>query len=54
MQLITHTKVMSLNRITVPKEIVSLLSIKEGEIVAFYENEGNIVLKKGSIVPAEE
>lgn len=54
MKLITHTKVMSLNRITVPKDVVSILNIKEGEIVAFYEDEGNIVLKKGSIVPAED
>lgn len=54
MRLITYTKVMSLNRITVPKEIVSLLGIKEGEIVAFYEDDNNIVIKKGSIVPSED
>ncbi len=54
MQLITHTKVMSLNRITVPKEVMGTLNLIEGDIAAFYEDKGNVVIKKGSIVPAED
>lgn len=54
MELIRHTKVMSLNRITVPKNIMELLNLKQGEIAAFYENnDHDIVLKKGVITPAE-
>ena len=33
-------------RITIPKKAAEELDLKEGEIVGFYEGNGNIILKK--------
>jgi AbrB family looped-hinge helix DNA binding protein len=33
-------------RITIPKKAAEALALKEGEIVGFYEDSGNIILRK--------
>ena len=33
-------------RITIPKKAAEAMGLKEGDIVGFYEDSGNIVLKK--------
>ena len=33
-------------RITIPKKAAKVLDLREGEIVGFYEDNGNIVLRK--------
>lgn len=33
-------------RITVPKKAAEALDLREGDIVGFYEDSGNIILKK--------
>ena len=33
-------------RITIPKKAAEALDLKEGEIVGFYKDSGNIVLRK--------
>ena len=33
-------------RITIPKKAAEALDLEEGDIVGFYENSGNIVLRK--------
>ena len=33
-------------RITIPKKAAEALDLREGEIVGFYEDIGNIILKK--------
>ena len=33
-------------RITIPKKAAEALDLKEGEIVGFYEDSGNIILRK--------
>ena len=33
-------------RITVPKKVAEILNVKSGDIVGFYEENGNIVLRK--------
>jgi len=57
MQLLTYTKIILNNRITIPKLIVEHLNLKEGDTVAFYESdEHEIVLKKANvnIIPVEQ
>ena len=33
-------------RITIPKKVAEALDLKEGGIVGFYEDSGNIILRK--------
>ena len=33
-------------RITIPKKAAEALNLREGEIVGFYEDSGNVILKK--------
>jgi AbrB family looped-hinge helix DNA binding protein len=33
-------------RITIPKKAAEALDLKEGDIVGFYEDSGNIILRK--------
>lgn len=39
---------------TIPKEVRKLLNISEGDIIAFMEEEGNIIIKKALVVPAKD
>lgn len=39
---------------TIPKEVRKLLDISEGDIIAFMEEEGNIIIKKALVVPTKE
>lgn len=39
---------------TIPKEVRKLLDISEGDIIAFMQEEGNIIIKKALVVPAKD
>ncbi|MDD5474874.1 MAG: hypothetical protein PHU34_12135 [Candidatus Methanoperedens sp.] len=50
MKLITTTRVTVNSSITLSPEVKELLNIKQGDIIAIHEDEGNVVLKKASLV----
>ncbi|WP_198064979.1 AbrB/MazE/SpoVT family DNA-binding domain-containing protein [Thermoactinomyces sp. CICC 10522] len=39
---------------TIPKEVRKLLDISEGDIIAFMQEEGNIIIKKALVVPDKD
>lgn len=52
MKLIGTSKTSTDNKITIIKEVAQKLKIKQGAIVAFYEDEkGNVVIKKAVLKP---
>lgn len=53
MKLITSTRITVNNSITLSPEVKELLKVKQGDIIAIHEDEGNIVLKKASLVVEE-
>lgn len=46
-RLLGSTKVSTDNKITIVKEATSVLDVKKGDIVAFYEDNGKIYIEKG-------
>jgi len=46
-RLLGSTRVSTDNKITIVKEAASVLDVKKGDIVAFYEDNGKIFIEKG-------
>lgn len=46
-KLLGSTKVSTDNKVTIVKKASEILVIKKGDLIAFYEEEGKIYIKKG-------
>ncbi len=46
-RLLGSTRVSTDNKITIVKDAASVLDVKKGDIVAFYEENGKIYIEKG-------
>lgn len=46
-KLLGSTKVSTDNKVTIVKDAASILKINRGDILAFYEEDGKIIIEKG-------
>lgn len=51
MKLLGYTKVSVNNSITLTTEAKEMLNISRGDTIAFYEDNGSVMLKKVNLVP---
>jgi|Deesub1362A_J573_1020465.scaffolds.fasta_scaffold05298_5 AbrB family looped-hinge helix DNA binding protein len=49
MKILGTSKVSTFNKITLIKEVAQKLGIKEGDLIAFIEEDGKIYIKKAEI-----
>ena len=46
-KLLGSTKVSTDNKVTIVKDAAAILSISQGDIIAFYQEDGKIYIEKG-------
>jgi hypothetical protein len=46
-KLLGSTKVSTSNKITLIKSVVEILEIAKGDLIAFYEENGNVYIERG-------